>query len=339
MWKAVARGNWRSFKEARAFVLSLGLKSQAEWYAYVKSGQKPNDIPSNPHLVYKGVGWICISHWLGTGRRRGNWRPFEEAREYVRSLGLESVLEWVAYIKSGQKPNDIPAKPNEVYKDVGWGGWSDWLGTGNRRGRWRPFEEAREFARSLGLNSQAEWKTYVKSGQKPDDIPAHPNEVYKDVGWNSWGDWLGTGRVHTHDYRPFREAREYVRSLGLKSGTEWRAYVKSGQKPDDIPANPWVAYKDAGWINLNDWLGAGRRMGSWRPFEEAREFARSLGLKSLREWQAYAVSGQKPDDIPSHPSITYKDAGWISWGNCLGTGNKRKGSAKRPTTLRVSPSA
>ena len=30
---------------------------------------------------------------------RHNWRPFEEARNYVRSLGLQSVDEWIAWGK------------------------------------------------------------------------------------------------------------------------------------------------------------------------------------------------------------------------------------------------
>jgi hypothetical protein len=61
------------------------------------------------------------------------------------------------------------------------------------RKQWRPFEEARAFARSLNLLSSAEWVKYSKSGQKPDDIPALAHRVYKDSGWLGWGDWLGTG--------------------------------------------------------------------------------------------------------------------------------------------------
>ena len=38
------------------------------------------------------------------------------------------------------------------------------------------------------------------------------------------GDWLGTGTVATHlrKYRSFKEARAFVRGLGLKSQAEWR---------------------------------------------------------------------------------------------------------------------
>ena len=50
------------------------------------------------------------------------------------------------------------------------------------RGNWRPFEEARAFARGLGLKSRAEWDDYCKSGRSPSDIPRKPNEVYAAGG-------------------------------------------------------------------------------------------------------------------------------------------------------------
>ena len=36
-------------------------------------------------------------------------------------------MEWVAYTKSGQKPDDIPAYSSGTYKDKGWVGFADWL--------------------------------------------------------------------------------------------------------------------------------------------------------------------------------------------------------------------
>ena len=53
----------------------------------------------------------------------------------------------------------------------------------------------------------------------------------------------------------------------------------------------------------------------WRPFDEARGFVRSLQLKNTREWEEYRNSGKKPDDIPSHPNVIYKNdwIGWIDW--------------------------
>ena len=56
---------------------------------------------------------------------------------------------------------------------------------------WRPFDEARVFVRSLNLRGQEEWEEYRKSGERPDDIPSHPDRTYKNDGWKDWIDWLG----------------------------------------------------------------------------------------------------------------------------------------------------
>ena len=63
------------------------------------------------------------------------------------------------------------------------------------------------------------------------------------------GDWLGTGTIGPRDYKfcAFHKARAFVRGLGLKSETEWRAFCKSGKRPSDIPAAPNLNYREAGW--------------------------------------------------------------------------------------------
>ena len=124
----------------------------------------------------------------------------------------------------------------------------DWLGTGNvasYKKQHSSFAEAREFARKLKLKNQKEWVQYCKSDNKPDDIFTNPQRTYKKE-WKGWGDFLGNGNVSNRDrqWRPFKEAREFVRSLGLKGYDDWYVYCKSGNKPDDIPSNPSSIYKE-----------------------------------------------------------------------------------------------
>jgi hypothetical protein len=191
---------------------------------------------------------------------------------------------------------------------------------------WRPFTDARRFARALKLKSKTEWEAYRKSGKRPEDIPSSPEQVYEDfVGW---GDWLGTGNVWSKTWRPFTKARAFVRALKLKSCDEWHTYRKSGKRPSDIPSTPGPVYEEfAGW---GDWLGTGRRVwGSpWRPFTKARAFVRALKLKSRDEWEAYSKSGKRPADIPSNPKRIYNE--WVSWGDWLGTGNVKNMTKPRP---------
>ncbi len=144
-----------------------------------------------------------------------------------------------------------------LIKYCGFSSMADWLG----KGGFRPFPEATEFARGLQLRSQAEWQEYCKSGNKPNDIPTDPRCVYKNCGWISIGDRLGTGRVDNRKgvFRSFSEAREHARSLRIKGPGEWVNYSKSGRRPADIPSNPSLAYKDSGWAGFEDFLGTNAR--------------------------------------------------------------------------------
>jgi superfamily II DNA or RNA helicase len=307
------------FKKARAFARKLRLKSATEWHQYCKSGHKPPTLPTAPWAVYRTVGWVGMDDWLGSTR----WRDFKKARAFVQHLGLTSTTQWDEYCASGKKPDDIPKSPDGVYARSGWVNWGDWLGTG-RTLDYLLFKKARAFARSLKLNSEAEWKKYCRSPKRRQDIPTKPERTYLNDGWISWGDWLGTGRISDwkRKFRPFKQARAFVRQLGLKGEREWRAYCKSGKKPADIPVNPGSTYAQKGWAGTDDWLGTGRRRRlrgvKFRPFTVARAFVRRLGLKSVVEWQMYSRSVKRPYDIPSNPPQRYAED-WVSWGDWLGT--------------------
>jgi len=254
---------FKSFEEARDIVHNLNLKNNKEWRAYLKSGNKPEDIPTHPNQTYKQDGWKTWGDWLGTGRvanQSREYKPFEDAREFVRNLNLKGQKEWFDYCKSGEKPEDIPVAPHLVYKQDGWKGMGDWLGSdtmATQLREYKSFEEARDFVHKLKLKSQKEWNDYCKSGQKPEDIPSTPGRTHKRDGWRGFGDWLGTGSLANFliKYKSFEDAREFVHMLKLKSQKEWNDYCKSGQKPEDIPSNPHQVYKQNGWKGLGDWLG------------------------------------------------------------------------------------
>jgi len=150
------------------------------------------------------------------------------------------------FANSGNFPDDIPYGPNLTYKNNGWKSWGDFLGTdriSTSQFQFRSFTEAKNFVHSLNLKSQKEWQQYSKSEKRPKDIPGTPPNPYRK-DWKGWGDFLGTGNIAARDiqFRSFTEAKKFFRSLGLKNQREWKEYVKSGKKPDDIPALPWVVY-------------------------------------------------------------------------------------------------
>ena len=52
---------------------------------------------------------------------------------------------------------------------------------------------------------------------------------------------------------------------------------------------------------------------------QARAFVRGLSLRGKAAWMRYCASGSRPADIPSNPQHVYRHAGWVSWGDWLGT--------------------
>ena len=62
-------------------------------------------------------------------------------------------------------------------------------------------------------------------------------------------------------------------------------------------------------------------------FCEAHDFARSLQLKSRKEWRAWAKGEmphkpQRPNHVPAHPDGIYKVKGWQGWKHWLGTADQ-----------------
>jgi len=326
--EVVSEDKFILFREAVEFVRKLELNSFEEWRNYCKSGKKPKNIPANPNHFYKGKGWKCWDGFLGIRKevvnKNNKFLSFEEAREFVRNLEIKNEGEWREYCKSGKKPNNIPTSSAKMFKESGWISWPDFFGTKpGFNGNYLPFEEAREFVRNLRLNDGNEWREYCKSGKKPNNIPAGLYGMYKEKGWISWPDFLGTKPGFDRNYLPFEEARDFVRSFNFNTLSEFKSYCKSGDKPDNIPTNPNRYYSDDGWINFGDWIGNGKQIKSKKedclPFEEAREFIRSLEIKSQREWLKYCKSGKKPYNIPVTPNKVYKTWGWVGWNDWLGT--------------------
>ncbi len=70
------------------------------------------------------------------------------------------------------------------------------------------------------------------------------------------GDFLGTGITATQfrKYRSYVEAKLFVKKINISSQKEWRAYCKTGKKPNDIPMKLERTYKNE-WKGWNDFLG------------------------------------------------------------------------------------
>jgi len=256
-----------------------------------------------------------------------SWMPFEEARDFIHTLKLKSQNEWRDYLKSGKKPSDIPSTPETTYRDEGWNGFGNWIGTNRIADQYKlykNFKEANNYVKSLKLKSITEWKKYCKSGNKPHDIPANPYQTYKNNGWINYGGWLGTNNVANKNkvYLTFLEAKKYARSLNIKSFKDWANLFKSHNKPKDIPVAADRYYKNSGWKSWGDFLGNDNVWSYGEnliPFEDLKKFALKFEIKTSDEWRELSRTKKATLNLPASPQDLYKND-WNGWGDFLGTG-------------------
>lgn len=130
------------FEEARKIVHQMRFKSKKDWLQFILDLERvreklPSNIPTNPHIIYQNSGWVSISNWLGLEQiapiHINQYLPFEEAKQFVIGLNLNSIEEWYKYCNNtlngySPKPNEIPFKPETYYQNKGWISFDNWLG-------------------------------------------------------------------------------------------------------------------------------------------------------------------------------------------------------------------
>jgi len=304
------------YEDIREFLIKNNLEKIEDWLdfkrKYKGTDKLPENIPLNLDEYIRKLGFKSFYSFI-KNNKNGRFLPFEEAREYVRGLGLKSHNEWRKFSKSDKRPKNIPSSPNTVYKNDGWVDIGDWLGYNCVK--YLSFEEAREYVKSLNIKSIKEYKK-----MDIDNIPKCPDIVYKDKGWINWRTWL------FGEYVSYENAKKFGNSLNLKTRNDWIQAKKENKIPLNIPQNPDKFYKKTGeWENWTTFLGDRYNdvvgydfmpFYVFMSFKEACDYVRKLDLRNEKNWRKYKKSGNKPINLPAHPDRTYKSE-WISWPHFL----------------------
>lgn len=175
---------------------------------------------------------------------------------------------------------------------------------------------------NLKCDSKNKWRKLVKNSEIPNFIPRNPREVYLNNGWVSWGDFLSTNRIQDNliaiDYLSYEKAKEIIKKLKIKTEKEWKITVKKKLIPNQIPNRPERYYKNRGWVSWGDFLGTNRIANQNKKFiayGRVKEWLidNNYKFKSRKDWLKFCKD-YRPKFIPSNPDKTYKDNGWVNWG-------------------------
>jgi hypothetical protein len=278
----------------------------------------PKDIPHDLYKVYKNE-FEGLGIFLGTGyiaNQKRNYMSYAEAKKYAQSLKLNSGLDWLKHVRSKDFKMNIPIYPSIVYKKE-FEGMNIFLGTGkiyHQNKVFTTYENAKKYAQSLNLKNRKEWFAHTKSKEFPSNIPRTAHRVYKKE-FENYDIFLNTGLIATKNklFVTYKEAKKYAQSLNLKSQREWRRHIKSKYFPNNIPKTPQVFYKNE-FEGMDIFLKGikSRNTSTFVTYMEARKYAKSLNIKTLKEWRLHTKSKDFPNNIPKAPTVVYKTEckGW-----------------------------
>lgn len=168
--------------------------------------------------------------------------------------------------------------------------------------RWRSYNQARKWVRSMGIASVADWRRKTKNHMfLPADIPVNPKSVYKDL-FLGWSDFLGVEIIAPKD-KPFwsyDKARKWATDDEIKSGKEWQVLSSHGKLPKQLPSNPQATYKKE-WRGWREFLGRGKATDTpWASLEEITKWAQAQNppVRTFKDWQEAKVSPDFPLNFP-----------------------------------------
>ena len=328
IWEKIARVNFMSYKECKAYAQSLNIKSSKEWAKYPG---RLKDTPTTPNAYYgtRGTweGWReFLDYWGLKSNEKREWRAYEKAKEYALSSGIKSSGEWVNTNHTKIRPLDIPGQPSKVYKEK-WEGWSVFLGdidgrvVRTYRSEWISYDEAKELAQSKNFISKTDFEK--RKHELPNNFPRGPQAAYRSR-WETWGEFLGTGslRPGLKTFETYQNMREYLlKNFNLKSRKEFKLILD--KLPENFPRTPQSFFTSKGdWKGWGAFLGTGNIKGGdqiFKNYQESKAFIQKLKFESKEDHAKYAKEGKLPMDIPSDPFGVYvRQGSWISWPDYLG---------------------
>jgi len=196
--------------------LNLEQKAKLHWYKETTNGRR------NPLLV-----------------SRRQFRPFNRARKFVRSLKFKSIADYHQAYKNRKIPTDIPHRADNYYKE--WKSWTDFLGNGNIATKLRKHEmftlsEARNAVKKYKIKNLQAYEYFRLNHKLGYKLPFQPSKFY---GLKDFDQFMQRKK---YVIVSLAKAKLIVRRLGIKTNRQYVSMYRTNKLPKTLPANPSIFY-------------------------------------------------------------------------------------------------
>lgn len=181
------------------------------------------------------------------------------------------------------------------------------------------YDDAALLVVSLGVETYQDIAKCKKQGNWPPVLPSQLDTFYTE--YTSFDDFIAHGKSqllqrdgcnNIPSIPHYEQLKNKVSELGITSQDAYRKAVRGNKLFTLAPFDPKLIYAEfTGW---DDFLPP---KIEYLDFEDARDIARQLQLKSSYDWVKLCRNGQKPARVSSIPHQTYAEQ-WVSWDDFLG---------------------
>lgn len=316
----INKKNCWSYHEAQKWVIEHKIKSKRQLVAYIKAHGRPPQFPARPDTFYDE--WDSWGEFLHTHTISSHgYTGYEECRLFAKTLNMKSKIDWERFVKSGQKPKNIPSEPRLSYLGKGWVSWSDFLGY--RRGASygevilsRILSDSKiEYRHQFSINECADKAPLkfdfgiIKNDSVLGLIEFHGQQHYFPV--EHWG---GTAYLSETQKKDLIK-REYCKKMSIPllivkyDEIQNAAQILMHFFEHSIPGGN-ITIKSNYCLNV-------KAYEPWISYDECKQLAQSLGVKSGKAWRQWCSKNPEVN-VPRYPDHTYSSVGWKNWFEFLG---------------------
>tara|TARA_B100000579_G_scaffold332019_1_gene282280 strand:- start:362 stop:3271 length:2910 start_codon:yes stop_codon:yes gene_type:complete len=268
----------------------------------------------------KGFSYIIVPTIIDENQPEVVEEAYEQIFLVLRALAEHDgrIVDYIKCIKTGKKPQKKFIEDDSEYSSVEIN-----LDKFNRElaiKTWdkiskigiRTFEDAKEFILSKSFQSSSEFHTFMKSKDRPIDIPIHPDRKYKE--WVSWYDFLGTkneeekfedflldfidlAKNRKNKEIPYFPSSDVIGPRGIKVGTVL-GYVIRWEGEDPLNKKKQIENRLQGICvleNRDDWIREEKisLYRNWKNDKQNPFPPKGLTLKGFDIYEWFKVSNSK----------------------------------------------
>ena len=163
------------------------------------------------------------------------------------------------------------------------------------------YRKAQQLIKEQGITTVKQFEKWSGSKQRPADFPSNPKTVYQ-TEWKDWKKFL-----QKKDFMSYRKAQQFIKEQGITTVRQFEEWKKLGKRPPDFPANPKNFYKTK-WKGWKKFL----QKKDFMSYRKAQQFIKEQGITTVKQFEKWSGSKQRPADFPSNPKTVYQTK-WKGW--------------------------